>query len=421
MLELFLILSILVLTLLSGYFSGSEIALFSIPNTKIKTYETDADSRKRLIAELVLHPRHLIVTIFLLNTLVNILIQNVTSSLFGTFGHWALKIGIPLVLTLVFGEIIPKYIALQNNVAIAHKVAPSISFLQKLLEPLCRFIVYLTVPISRILFFFLKRDKSISDEELQHVLKASQEHGVLHPDEAELINGFLDIQKDRANELMCQREDMHYYDLKEPLSRLIHLFFSEKCSRIPVCDHGIENVLGILTATQFFLNKERLKSPHDLIPYLQKPFFIPETTSAKMLLRRMKRHNEEMALLVDEYGSISGLITQEDLIELFIGKIADRKEQTFYTKTDEGVIIASGKLELETLNELFDVQLESENHYLTIGGWLTEQLGDIPKSGTTYETRELFFQVLSADPNRIRRLYIRRKSAPKPPKAGGKG
>lgn len=407
--ESLFIAAILVLTFLSGYFSGSEIALFSIPFTKIKTYQFDTDIRKKLIAELVLHPRHLIVTIFLLNTVVNILIQNATSSFLGTEGYWLWKIGIPLVLTLLFGEVIPKHIALQNNIAIAYRVAPSISFLKKLLEPLCRFIVFITVPVSRILFFFLKKEKNISDEELQHVLKTSQEYGVLHSDEAILITGYLAIQKDQVNELMCQREDMLYYDIKDPLTKLIYLFVNEQCTRLPVCDHGIDNVLGVITAMQFFLNRNLLKQPADLIPYLHKPFFIPESTPAKLLLRRMDERSEEIALVVDEYSSISGLITREDLIEVIIGQVADKRDQgSLYTRTDDGAIIASGKLELGTFNEIFHSQLESENNYLTIGGWLTEQVGDIPKSGTTHESKGFLFQVLAADPNRIRRLYIRK-------------
>ncbi len=116
-----------------------------------------------------------------------------------------------------------------------------------------------------------------------------------------------------------------------------------------------------------------------------------------------------MAMVVDEYGSISGLITWEDLAEVVIGSIADLRDQkSLYTKAGENEIIASGKLELDAFNEVFHSNLESQNNLMTIGGWLTEQLGDIPKNGTKYETEHFLFQVLSAEPNRIRRLYIRK-------------
>lgn len=397
------------LTLASGYCAGTETALFSLSPMLVKSYKHDPNPRKRLIAKLVLHPRDLLVTIFMLNTLANILIQNVSSNMFGPKAGWALKIGVPLFITLVLGDIIPKNIGMQANVKLSYLAAPSIDWLNRMLAGVRKLIIYVTVPISRVMFFFLKREDSLSKEELKHVLKTSEKYGIVQPDEAELIDGYLTLQESSVKELMRPREDILYYEINEPLSKLIYLLVDKEVSRIPVCDKDIDHVIGIISARQYFIHRDELRTPEDLKMFMIKPFFIPESTSGRALLRRFDETLRVFALVVDEYGSISGLITREDLIETVIGEIKDRRdEKTLYTRAGKNEIIASGKLELSALNEIFDTELDSPANMVTVGGWLIEQLGEIPKSGTKLENDDFFFQVLASDPNRIRRIYIRK-------------
>jgi len=408
---IFLIAGMVFLTFCSGYFSGSEAALFSLPALKIKSFQRDPDIRNRLIANLLQHPRNLLVTIFMLNTLVNILLQNVVSDAFGESAGWAGKVGVPLILTLVFGEMIPKYIGLQNNAQIAHTVIPVIYFLQNVLKPVRTLIIAITTPVSRILFFYLKKDRSISKDEMEHVLKTSQEHGVVDTDEAELICGYLQLQDSSIKEIMRPKEDILYYDLQDPISKLTHLFVEQECSRVPVCDGHLDHTIGVMTAKHFFLHRNTLKTSQDLLKsqLFTKPFYVPESTSAKLMLKRFDERRQHLALIVDEYGSISGLITKEDLVEIVIGEINDlRDQESLYTKRNHNEIVASGRLELIAFNEIFDVELESPNNLVTIGGWLTEKIGDIPKTGIKYEFEDFLFQVLAATPNRIRRISIRK-------------
>lgn len=409
MFTLFFTLIIIILTFLSAYFSSSETALFSLSSMKIKKYLTSSDQRRRLIAQLVMRPRDLLVTVFMLNTLVNILIQNVTSHMVGESSGWDLKIGVPLILTLVFGEIIPKYVGLQNNVTISYHVIRTINFLQNLLSPLRKLTIAITAPVSHILFFFLKKEETLSKDEIEHTLKTSEDHGVLHPEEAELVRGYLTLQDVSVKEIMRPREDVLYYNIEEPLTKLTHLFVDQECTRVPVADKNFENVMGIISAKEFFLKSKELTQPKDLIKYVTKPYFVPETSPAKTLMRRLEENQQVMAIAVNEYGSITGLVTTEDLVEIVIGDIADRRDQKLlYTKAGKNEIIASGKLELSEFNDLFDVELISPTNMVTIGGWLTEKVGMIPKSGSTFEIDDLLFQVLSSEPNRIKRLYIRK-------------
>jgi putative hemolysin len=403
------IILLVLLTLSSGYFSGSETALFSLSNTKIKAYALDSDKRKQLIATLLKQPQDLLVTIFMLNTLVNILLQNVASNMFGNLASWALKVGVPLLITLIAGEMIPKSLGMQHNVSVSYIVAPSISFLQRLLAPARHLIVAITTPISRLMFFFLKREETISREELLHVLKTSEELEVLHQEELDLVCGYLDLQDATVKELMRPRQEVLFYTTDEPLSRLEHLFVDQKCSRIPICQRSFENVLGIISATDYFTHGDNIHTYEDLLKYVSRPIYTPENSLARVTLRRLEEQNQNLSLVVDEYGSISGLITREDILEVVIGQIKDLRDyKPLYSRQSEREIIAEGKLEIDEFNEIFHSDIQSEHNMVTIGGWITEQIGDIPKSGTKFKTAQFFFHVLAVDNNKIKRIYIRK-------------
>ncbi|MGE5196692.1 MAG: hemolysin family protein, partial [Anaerolineae bacterium] len=393
----------------SACLSGSETALFSLSSMKVKSLKREKDHRKQLIATLLANPRDLLVTIIMLNILVNILVQNVVSNIFGDFSGWGLNVGVPLALTLIFGEVLPKSLAFANNEKIAYAMAPWIDRFQRLLLPIRKALTSTTTAVSSIMFFFLKKEEEISIDELQHALKTSRQYGVLNEDEAEIIHGYLSLQETTVKEHMRPREEVIFFDIEDQLDRLIHLFVDQECSRIPICQESLDNILGIMTSRLFFLHRQDLKATSDLLPILKKPYFVPESISAKALLRQLYDKKESIAIVVDEYGSFSGLIALEDLVEVVVGEIADRRdEKSHFTRSGEDVIIASGKLELFEFEEIFDIPLISENNMVTIGGWLTEQLGDIPKSGTKLNKEGFLFHVLSADPTRVRRVYIRR-------------
>lgn len=409
--ELILQLALLLgLIMASGFFSGSETALFSLPPTKTKTFSDSNDKRKQLVANLLKHPRDLLVTVFLLNTIVNILLQNTASSMFGQYASWSLKVGVPLVLTLVFGEIIPKYLGMVNNVSLSLLTAPLISTLQNWIAPIRHAIISVTTPVTRSLFFFLKEEKSISKEELRHVLRTSEQDGVLLTEEADLVWGYLNFQESSVREIMWPRVDILAYDLDEPLSKLTHLFVDMECSRVPVYKDSLDELLGIAHANDFFLEREKIKTPEQLIPILRKPLFVPENSPARALLQKFKETREYVAIVVDQYGVITGIVSQEDVLEMVIGDITDiRDQEQLFMSSGENEIIANAKLDLMEFNEIFQSNLTSDFNMITLGGWLTEQLGEIPPSGCKYETDDFIFQILAADPNRIKKIYVRKR------------
>jgi len=406
----FSLISLLVfLLLLSAFLSASETSLFSLSPLTIKSYKDSSNPRLALISRLMERPREVLVTILILNILANILVQNTVSSIFDAFPNWILKVGIPLGLTLIFGEVIPKSIAMPNNVSFAYQSAPWIDRAAKFLRPIREPLTRATSWISRFLFFFLTKEKEISEEELRHVLQTSKVSGVLLPQECSLIGGALDLQHSLVKERMRPREEIFYYNIQDPLENLIHSFLNLEISRIPVCDGNLENLLGIMSTKRFFFHREQIHQPLDLVAFLKKPYYAPETIRAWTLLKNLRERGESLAIIVDEYGSISGLATQEDLIESVVGEITDRRdEKSLYTRSGEDAIIASGKLELSEFKEIFGIPLKSKENILTLGGWLIEQLGDIPSIGTKYANDQFLFYVLAAEPNRVRRVYVRR-------------
>ena len=396
-----LIIGLVVCTFLSGFFSGSETALFSIPGSKMRAFRVSARPKERLVHSLLKHPRELLVTILMVNVLVNLLVQNFASSLFADVPGWTLKVGLPLLLTLLFGEIIPKTLALPNNVAVGRLVSGPIGGCHRILGPVRRGLTRVAGTVSRVMFFALEREEELNAEELSDALVRSQEAGLLTHDEAELVKGYLAFQTVSVKEQMRPREEMITFDRRHSLKELAQLFRTSQVSRIPIYDGDPEKIIGVIEAHDFFLTND--------LSGLKKPFFVPETMEASRLLHKLDERDEDLAIAIDEYGSVAGLISREDLVEVIVGEIADRRDvKRLYTRAGSDVIIASGKLEISELNELFGTTIASEGAIATIGGYLTEQLGELPKAGTRFQTEELFFHVLAAEPNRVRRVYIRR-------------
>ena len=404
-----LLMGLVIFLAISGFFSASETALFSLTPMKARAMSTSSSKRSRLAASLLKRPNDLLVTILMVNVAVNIVVQNFVSSLFGQEQNWWLNVGVPLVLTLLFGEVIPKSIAISRNEKVARIASPVLYFCRNFFGPLRVAMNKIASLLSRAIFFFLKKGREISIDELIHALEDSKRRGVVSTDEAKLIRGSLKIDELVVKELMRPRQEILAYDISEPLDHLIKLFVDDECSQIPVIESNIVTIHGIATSDLFFLHRKKIKKPEDLKRFIREPYFIPETLTAHKLLSQFQERKDTIAIVVDEYGQTSGLITKEDIVEVVIGQISDKiDEPSLFTRQSEDVIISSGKLDLHDLEEVFHVRIESTDNMATVGGYLIEKMGDIPKSGAKYVTEDLLFHVLSATPFKVTRVYIRK-------------
>ena len=245
------------LTIISGMFSASETALFSLSPLTVKSFKDNPNPRKRLIASLLKSPYELLVTILMINVLVNILIQNTTSHIFGTMSSWLLTVGVPLGITLIFGEIVPKSLAMQNNKAYATFISPVIAGSRYILGPIRSAITIFASFLVRSIFFFLKKEKKITKEELKHALKTGKDQGILNSREATLMQGYIYLRHKAVKELMQPREDIIYYNINDPLSTLEMILVDNEVSRLPVCDGDLENIKGIINIRNYFLQKDK--------------------------------------------------------------------------------------------------------------------------------------------------------------------
>ncbi len=395
---------------LSALLSGSETAFFSLSSTKLKMFATDQSLKKRRIAFLLKHPLDLLVTILIVNVAVNIGVQNIVSAMFGVDASWLLVVGVPLLLTLLFGEVLPKSLVLHHHVKMALFVANFIYFLRKLLKPLRIVITKVASFFSRLFYFYLKKSPEPSLAELKTALDESVEHGVLREDEGKLVNGLMRIDEMVINEIKRPREDIISFSIHEPIEKLIRLFVDEECSRIPVIDEYLDQLIGVITSNSFFINQEKILKGKDLKLFLVEPLFVPETVSVKIAYTEMMHAGERLAFVVDEYGKITGLMTKEDVIEIVVGQIADkRNEKPCYSRQSENAIIASGKMEISELEELFGIELTSKSNKATIGGWLTEKHEDIPQAGIEIREKTLYFKILSSSERRVKSVHIERR------------
>jgi len=409
---IFTLFFVVLLLIASASFSLSEIAFFSLPSSKVKSFRYSLEPKKRMIAKLLKQSKGLLVSIFLLNTIANILIQNLTSDLFDPIsGSWILKVAVPLVLILVFGELLPKYLGLLYNESVALFMAPFYDWFQRVSQPI-RHVITLTVNfLSRILFFYMKVEKPLTQEELEHILKTSEGKGLLHQEEASLVQGYLAFCETQVKDLMQPRAEMESYDINHPLSKLYFMCAEKNVSTIPVCKDSLDNFLGLVDASDLFIYKDRINSQEVLQKLLYKPFFVPETTTSKALLAQFQARDENVAIVVDEYGAISGIITKEMLVEAITKPELQKGEvHEDFVRVGPDAIIANGALQLQVLNDYFQVDLKTEYHSVTVAGWLLEKLGSIPKSGAVFREDPLFFRVLEADQTRIKKIYIQKSA-----------
>lgn len=404
-----LIITLVIAIFLVGLVASCETSLFSLSSLQVKAFKESDDKRKKVVGQLLSKPRDLLVTILMVNIAMSILVQNIVASIFGNYEAWWLNVLVPLVLTLFFGEVVPKSIALSNNVKIATKLAPFIVAVQWLIGPIRTVLTTIIQPISRFFFFFLRKEPEISIEELKHALKASEQYEILSPGESRLIYGYLELEEYLVKEVMTPRTSMHTYCICDSIDVLKNLILNEKLARIPVYAKNRDHIIGILKSELLFSCKEKIIEGKQILPFLKKPFFVPESLPAKILFNQFNACKQSLAIVVDEYGTVSGLITKEDLIQRLIGENDSEKQQLF-TKASHDVIIASSAMDLSDFNDYFSSNLESKSSMATIGGWLIEELGEIPKNGVKVVKENFFFHVLAATPRKIKTLYIRKIS-----------
>ncbi|AYD06185.1 HlyC/CorC family transporter [Clostridioides difficile] len=402
------IIFLIVLLIGSAFFSASETALMSLSKIRIRYMQDEGVKGAKLVSSLIENPNKLLSSILVGNNVVNIAATSISTSLFiGLMGEKgvALATAVMTVLVLIFGEITPKTIAANNSEKVSLLVSKPIKAIIFILRPIVWIFNIITNIIFKLFGITNKGAKSfITEEELKTMVNVSHEEGVLEMEEREIINNVFEFGDMQAKNAMVQRIDMVAIDMEDSYDEIIQVFKTEKLSRMPVYEETIDDIVGILNIKDIiFLSDEEIES-FDIKNYMREPFFTYEFKKITQLLEEMKLEKSQMAIVVDEYGGTSGLLTIEDLVEVIVGDIEDEydEEEDEIQVIKEDEYIVDGSTKIGDVNELIGVNLESEE-FDSIGGFIIGHLSRLPEENEVIEVDNIRFCIESIEKNRIKK------------------
>ncbi|MBE2923868.1 HlyC/CorC family transporter [Anoxybacillus flavithermus] len=410
-LPLSLIFLLIVLILLSAFFSASETAFSSVNKIRLKNYvdEKRRGSKKALyIAE---NFDRALSTILVGNNIVNIaaasISTKVATDLFG--GNTGLVISTVgmTILILIFGEVLPKSFAKEHAESFSLLVSDVLYMLIQLFTPITALLVMLKQLVSK-LFGNQKTDvPSVTEEELKVMINLSEEEGVIDNKEKELVHRSLDFNDILVGEIFTPRIDIVAVEVNQPIEEIRDIFLQERYSRVPVYEGDIDNVIGILSESDFFSQLVQGKEVN-VRQLLRTPLFVVESMRISTLLPELQKSKVHMAIVIDEFGGTSGLITLEDILEQIVGEIWDEHDEAVKTfqKINDYEYEFNAELPLDEFCDILGIdELESSSH--TLGGWVFEMFERIPTVGESFEYESLTVTVRQVENRRIRKVLVR--------------
>lgn len=404
-----------ILIFLSAFFSGSETSLFSLSSIQVRKLGTQSHGMGKTVARLLSNPRKLLISLLIGNMIVNIFSSSLSASFFrrlfsDTSLHnvsEALSVIVMTTIIIIFGEITPKTLAINNSEKIALRVAPFIQFLYKIVSPI-RFILFkITNGIVLLAGKIIGSNQTVfSTDEIRMAATLGHSEGELAKEEKELIHGVIRLEKRIVKEIMTARMEINAIEIKAPLDEIKKIVQTKKYTRIPVYEEKIDNIRGILYSKDLFLLNHSVSGK--ISDILKPPYFVPETLKVDILLQEFKKRRTHIAIVVDEYGTVSGLVTLEDILELLVGNIYDKADESkFYSLINKDKIQVKSLFALEDFNEIFGTRIRDE-YAATVGGFVTHRLGKIPQKGEVFIIDNLEFTIIEAAKNRIEEMVIRR-------------
>ena len=413
------LLFLLILFFLSAFFSGSEVALFSLDKRKLKDSFSKYPLIERYIFQLLDYPRRLLVTILVGNTIVNVAASIVAVSLAIDYANYS-KLSLNFVLTVqiilltilivIFGDLIPKVWATKKPLSFAKVISIPLFWISVIFYPVSETLTeIIKMMVSKIKFD--KTKSAMSPEEISELADLSHERGAIIEEEHGLINGIVGFRKVLVHEVMTPRVDMVCVSIDSDFETILKIVTSSGHSRIPLYENNLDKIIGIIYAKDIlpFLMNETLRKNLSLAKIARKVLFIPETKKIDDLMREFQEKKMHQAIVVDEYGGTSGLITLEDIMEEIIGEIRDEydKEETQVTKLTENSYLVLGKISVDDVNELLNAKLPvSEGEFETLGGLVLNYAGHIPKEGYSFQLESYKFTVKEVSNKRIKKVLI---------------
>jgi putative hemolysin len=400
--------------LLSGFFASSEAALFSLTHLHLHKMREERFPFFSSVEKLLDTPRRLLVTIIAGNEIVNIVLSATATalfiSLFGERGEW-LTVAVLSPVLFLFGEAVPKIFGKTYSMRLSSTVAPLMSLIQRVEFPL----VWLLEKISGFILGPLRareaaEGETLMEDEFRSLVDAGYKEGILETGQRDLIHRVFELADTPVCDIMTPRVDMFCLPLSTSSGELRKKIVEQGYSRIPLYGTGPDDVVGILYARDLLGLMAEGRSPGTAESLLRKPYFVPEVRSADQVLRDFQKRNMHMAIVVDEYGGISGLVTMEDILEALFGDIYDERDtrKRPVHRIDEKTLMVSGALSIDDFNEIAGTSIPSED-YGTVGGFVFHLFGRLPDRGDRVESGGLTFVVRKIKGTRILSVRVTRE------------
>lgn len=420
--DVFKIILFFILLISSALISGSEVALFSLKPSDFDVKEGNVSKQEQIIINLLDKPKKLLATILIANNFINIAIVLLYASIsetfygdsttlfFGISLKFLIDVGLVTFLILMFGEILPKVYANRNNVVFAHFMAVPLSILDRLLTPLCLPMRSVTNLIQN---RFGKQKTNLSVDQLSQALELTSEEDT-SKDEKKILQGIVSFGNTDTKQVMRPRLDIFTLNVEQPFHEVIEEIMENGYSRIPVYEDNVDNITGILYIKDLLPHLQ--KENFEWQPLVREPYFVPENKKLDDLLADFQEQKNHLAIVVDEYGGTSGLISLEDIIEEIVGDISDEfdDEDVIYSKINESTYVFEGKTPLKNFYKILKLEepkieeFESnKGEAETLAGFVLESSKGFPKKSQVIAFSNFDFTVEVLDSKRIVQLKVK--------------
>ena len=400
---------IIVLILLSGFFSGTETAFSCANSIKLKSYISQGKKNAKAVYAFAEEKYDKLITAILVgNNIVNLSASALGTILFAKLLNGAsysatVSTAVLTVVVLILGEITPKYLASIYPEKICFLFYPLMQLFYWILKPVCLIFDGFKKILTKI--FKFKKDETVTDEELMSLVDEAEEVGTLKEEESELLRSALEFDDLKVEDILVPRVEVVAVDVDSTMDEILTVFKECAFSRLPVYKDTIDNVIGVIHQRDFFT--AYLSGEKTIEKLVQEIVFTSEYTRISALLKQLQKQKIHMAAVSDEYGGLVGIVTLEDILEELVGEIWDEhdKEQVLYGEIAEKEYWVDGKCDLEEFFDLYDMEQEDENFDSnTVGGWVTEKFGGIPPVGEVIAFKSIEIKVVKATKQKVLKI-----------------
>ena len=414
-----LIVTIIIMIILSAYFSATETAFSSLNRIRIKNLAENGNRRAKLAYRLAGNYDELISSVLVGNNIVNITASSVATVLFiqmlgGSAGPTASTVAMTIII-LIFGEVTPKSIAKESPEAFAMFSAPIINVLIYVFKP----INFLLVGIKKLVSRFIKvsDDRTISESELLTIVEEAEQEGGINANESTLIHNVIEFDDLEAIDIFTPRVDVEAIPADSDVEDIAQLFIQTGFSRLPVYEESIDNIIGLINEKDF--HNYVVRGGAALESIVKPVEFIPPSMKISVLLKLLQKNKSHLAVIVDEFGGTEGIVTLEDIIEELGGEIWDEHDRVVesFRKLSENVYLVDCSTDLDEMFAFFGIKAETEAS--TINGWVIEQLDRIPEKGDSFDFENLHVAVEETEYQRTTRVRITVTPKPEAPAEEG--